>query len=210
MENMYDTIEPAVPSQAQLVAIATPVPRHTAVSVTAKMQLYRIDKRKCVMVQCDVTKIDEEWYNDRIPPFTLDPTQWVKYLASKDNILNDRFVDDPPHITFQNMDKESDKRVYFEGGRNRFANLRDAGVSRLPCIIFRSDLKKLQKLGVVVDPPFSPDKHSKRGNRGNAKENAALNGVSASAVLDVATGRSGACDDIPCAGVEPLTKKPRA
>jgi len=98
------------------------------------------DKKICRLELFDVSVIDDRWKNtkDYIGAFHK-----IKYASAKEKLRNSRDdivcgkVTVPPYIYL-----DAGGNVDFYNGRNRFANLRDAGVSKIPCVIEKSDYKR--------------------------------------------------------------------
>ena len=99
--------------------------------------------KKCKLVNINVNKINNSWKRtkDYIGKF-----ETIKYYSSKQKLLNSKKdlielkVSIPPYIYLDN-----NGNVDFCNGRNRFANLRDAGVKEMPFVIETKDYKKFIK-----------------------------------------------------------------
>jgi hypothetical protein len=102
------------------------------------------DKKICRLELFDVSTINNLWKNtkDYIGAFHT-----IQYASAKTKLLNSRDdilcgkVTVPPYIYVDN-----NGNVDFYNGRNRFANLRDAGVSKIPCVIEKADYRRLVKI----------------------------------------------------------------
>lgn len=98
------------------------------------------DKKICRLELFDVSAINNRWKTtkDYIGAFHA-----IKYASAKTKLLNSRDdivcgkVTVPPYIYV-----DAEGNVDFYNGRNRFANLRDAGVSKIPCVIEKADYKR--------------------------------------------------------------------
>lgn len=94
-----------------------------------------------IVVMCDVAKIDANWKNERdlyISSNIYELLNLEKYVKSRKKLINDKDVDSPPIIGF------NDDQICFEIGRHRFSNLRDCGQLCIPLIIDKDDLPSIQ------------------------------------------------------------------
>jgi hypothetical protein len=104
------------------------------------MSEYKDIPKKCQLVIIDTKKIDNSWKKtkDYIGKF-----ENLKYYSAKDKFLNSKRdiielkVSVPPYIFL-----DCNGNIDFCNGRNRFANLRNAGVKELPFVIETKDYKK--------------------------------------------------------------------
>jgi hypothetical protein len=96
--------------------------------------------KKYRLVIIDTKKINNSWKktNDYIGKFDT-----IKYYSAKQKLLNSKRdlielkVSVPPYIYL-----DSNGNIDFYNGRNRFANLRDAGVKEMPFVMEAKDYKK--------------------------------------------------------------------
>jgi hypothetical protein len=104
------------------------------------MREYKDIPKKCKLVIIDTKKIDNSWKKtkDYIGKFDTLPyySAKQKMLNSKRDII-DLQVSVPPYIFL-----DVNGNIDFCNGRNRFANLRNAGVKELPFVIETKDYKK--------------------------------------------------------------------
>ena len=104
------------------------------------MSNYKNIPKNCRLVMIDVKKIDNSWKKtkDYIGKFGT-----IKYSSAKDKFLNSKRdimelkVSIPPYIYL-----DVNGNIDFCNGRNRFANLRNAGIKEMPFIIEKKDSKK--------------------------------------------------------------------
>jgi hypothetical protein len=104
------------------------------------MSEYKNIPKKCRLVIIATTKIDNSWKKtkDYIGKFDT-----IKYYGAKQKLLNSKKdimelkVSVPPYIYL-----DGDGNIDFCNGRNRFANLRNAGVKEMPFVIESADYKR--------------------------------------------------------------------
>ncbi len=107
------------------------------------MSNYNDLPKKCKLVFINIEKIDNSWKksNNYIGKFDA-----IKFYGSKQKLLNSKKdlmelrVTVPPYIYL-----DINGNINFCNGRNRFANLRNAGVKEMPFVIETRDYKKLIK-----------------------------------------------------------------
>lgn len=104
------------------------------------MSEYKDVPKKYRLVIIDTKKINNSWEktNDYIGKFDT-----IKYYSAKQKLLNSKRdlielkVSVPPYIYLDGREN-----IDFYNGRNRFANLRDAGVKEMPFVMEAKDYKK--------------------------------------------------------------------
>lgn len=107
------------------------------------MSSYNDLPKKCKLIFINVELINNSWKKtkDYIGKFDT-----IKYYGSKQKLLNSKKdlmelnVSIPPYIYLDN-----NGNIDFCNGRNRFANLRNAGVKDMPFVIETTDYKKFIK-----------------------------------------------------------------
>ena len=123
---------------------------------------------KEIIVNGNVNQIDELWKKTElyIKPFS----NTKKYINSKKDIIDGK-VDIPPIIAINDLDDndldKSNLKLIFENGRNRFANLRDAGVENMPIIIANYQMKSFKKSNLINLYGGRRKKSKKRKNKNN-------------------------------------------
>lgn len=116
------------------------IPTDKITHIITLMTNYKDLPKKCKLVIINVNKINNSWKRtkDYIGKFNT-----IKYDSSKQKLLNSKKdlielkVSIPPYIYLDN-----NCNVDFCNGRNRFANLRNAGVKEMPFVIETKDYKK--------------------------------------------------------------------
>ena len=116
------------------------IPTDKITDTIAIMCKYKNIPKKCRLVMIDSKKIDNSWKKtkDYIGKFDT-----IKYYGAKQKLLNSKKdimelqVSVPPYIYL-----DSNGNIDFCNGRNRFANLRNAGVKEMPFVIESKDYKK--------------------------------------------------------------------
>lgn len=97
------------------------------------MSKYNDIPKKCKLVIIDTKKIDNSWKKTKDYIGKFDTIKYygakVKMLNSKKDIIELK-VSVPPYIYL-----DSNGNIDFCNGRNRFANLRNAGVKEMPFVI---------------------------------------------------------------------------
>jgi len=113
-------------------------------TLNAMLNHNNFDSRICRLEIIDVRIINNLWKptRDYIGKFDniIYPSAKEKFLNSKRDIIEGK-VTVPPYIYVDN-----NGNIDFYNGRNRFANLRDAGAIDIPCVIEKVDYKKLLRL----------------------------------------------------------------
>ena len=102
--------------------LQTNIPEHTIINTIGMMSEYTNIPRKCRLVTIDTKKIDNSWKNTM--------------LNSKKDIMELK-VSVPAYIYL-----DGKGNIDFCNGRNRFANLRNAGVKQMPFVIESKDYKR--------------------------------------------------------------------
>jgi hypothetical protein len=116
------------------------IPTDKITDTIAIMCKYKNIPQKCRLVMIDSKKIDNSWKKtkDYIGKFDT-----IKYYGAKQKLLNSKKdimelqVSVPPYIYL-----DSNGNIDFCNGRNRFANLRNAGVKEMPFVIETKDYKR--------------------------------------------------------------------
>ena len=116
------------------------IPYDAILHTVEAMQEYKDLPKKCKLVIIDTKKINNSWKKtkDYIGKFDA-----IKYYSAKQKFLNSKRdiielqVSVPPYIYL-----DSNGNIDFCNGRNRFANLRNAGVKEMPFVIETKDYKK--------------------------------------------------------------------
>ena len=102
---------------------------------------YKDIPKNCKLVIIDTKKIDNSWKKTKDYIGKFDTINYYsakqKFLNSKRDILELK-VSVPPYIFL-----DSNGNIDFCNGRNRFANLRNAGVKKIPFVIENKDYKKI-------------------------------------------------------------------
>ena len=104
------------------------------------MSDYKDIPTKCKLVMIDIKKIENSWKKtkDYIGKFDT-----IQYYSAKQKLLNSKKdimelkVSVPPYIY---LDEKGN--IDFCNGRNRFANLRNANVREMPCVMETKDYKR--------------------------------------------------------------------
>lgn len=119
---------------------------------------------KHILVNGNVNEIDKLWKKTEL---YIDPfSNSNKYINSKNDIIEGK-VDVPPIISINDLD-ENNLELFFENGRHRFANLRDAGVKNIPIIISNDNFDLFKKLN-LINLNGGRGKKSKKRKRKNNK-----------------------------------------
>ena len=104
------------------------------------MQEYKDLPRGCKLVMINTKKIDRSWKKTKHYIGHYDTIQYEsskhKLLCSKRDIIEMK-VSVPPYIYLDGCGN-----IDFCNGRNRFANLRNAGVKEIPFVIETKDYKQ--------------------------------------------------------------------
>ena len=118
---------------------------------------------KEIIVNGNVNEIDKLWKKTElyIEPFS----NIKKYINSKKDIIEGK-VDIPPMIAINDLD-DNDLKLIFVNGRNRFANLRDAGVKNIPIIITNDQMYLFKKLNLINLHGGTRKKSKKKKNKNN-------------------------------------------
>jgi len=104
------------------------------------MSNYKELPKKCKLVLIDIKQIDNSWKKtkDHIGKFGT-----IKYYSAKQKLLNSKRdlielkVTTPPYIYL-----DENGNIDFCNGRNRFSNLRDAGVKKMPFVMETKDYNR--------------------------------------------------------------------
>jgi hypothetical protein len=107
------------------------------------MSEYTQMPKKCRLVIISTKKIDNSWKKtkDYIGKFDT-----ILYYGAKQKLMNSKNdimelkVSVPPYIYL-----DSNGNIDFCNGRNRFANLRNAGVQHIPCVMEAKEYKKFMQ-----------------------------------------------------------------
>ena len=116
------------------------IPTNTITDTIATMYEYKNIPNKCKLVTIDTKKINNSWKKTKDYIGNFDT---IKYYSAKQKFLNSKRdiielqVSVPPYIYL-----DSNGNIDFCNGRNRFANLRNAGVKEMPFVIETKDYKK--------------------------------------------------------------------
>jgi len=108
------------------------------------MSNYTDIPRKCKLVIINVNDIDKSW---KLTKDYIGNLNDLKSFGSKQKLLNSKQdlielkVTVPPYIYL-----DDNNHIEFCNGRNRFANLRDSGVKKMPFVIETKDYKKFVRL----------------------------------------------------------------
>ena len=116
------------------------IPYDAILHTVEAMQEYKDLPKKCKLVIIDTKKINNSWKKtkDYIGKFDA-----IKYYSAKQKLLNskrdimEQRVSVPPYIYI-----DYSGNIDFCNGRNRFANLRDAGVKEMPFVMETRDYKR--------------------------------------------------------------------
>lgn len=111
--------------------LQTNIPEHTIINTIEMMSEYTNIPRKCRLVTIDTKKIDNSWKNtkDYIGKFGT-----IQSYGSKQKLLNSK-------KDIMELKVSVPAYIYLDG-RNRFANLRNAGVKQMPFVIESKDYKR--------------------------------------------------------------------
>jgi hypothetical protein len=123
-----------------LTLLQQTIPSDKITYTITTMREYKDIPKKCKLVTIDTTKINNSWKKtkDYIGKFDT-----IKYDSAKQKLLNSKKdiielkVSIPPYIYL-----DSNGNIDFCNGRNRFANLRNAGVKEIPFVIETKDYKR--------------------------------------------------------------------
>lgn len=126
-----------------LILLNQIIPNDKIIDTITNMSEYKNIPQKCRLVIIDTNKIDNSWKKtkDYIGKF-----ETIKYYSSKQKFLNSKKdimelkVSVPPYIYL-----DSNGNIDFCNGRNRFANLRNAGVKKMSFVIESKDYKKFMR-----------------------------------------------------------------
>ena len=117
------------------------IPINTIKETISVMCEYKDIPKNCKLVIIDTKKIDNSWKKTKDYIGKFDTINYYsakqKFLNSKRDILELK-VSVPPYIFL-----DSNGNIDFCNGRNRFANLRNAGVKKIPFVIENKDYKKI-------------------------------------------------------------------
>jgi len=116
------------------------IPYDAILRTIAVMREYKDLPKKCKLVIINTKKINNSWKKtkDYIGKFDA-----IKYCSAKQKFLNSKKditelrVSVPPYIY-----TDDGGNIDFCNGRNRFANLRDAGVKEMPFVMETRDYKR--------------------------------------------------------------------
>jgi len=122
------------------IRLNTKISQDTIINTIEIMSEYTDIPKKCRLVIIDTKKIDNSWKKtkDYIGKF-----ETIQSYGSKQKLLNSKRdimelkVTVPPYIYV-----DGNGNIDFCNGRNRFANLRNAGVKQMPFVIESNDYKK--------------------------------------------------------------------
>jgi hypothetical protein len=120
------------------------IQKDTITKTISCMCEYKEIPKKCKLAIINIKKIDNSWKKtkDYIGKF-----ETIKYSTAKQKFLNSKKdiielkVITPPYIYL-----DCNGNIDFCNGRNRFANLRNAGVIEMPFVIEKKDYKKFISL----------------------------------------------------------------
>ena len=117
------------------------IPTNKITNTIEYMLEYKNIPKKCKLVILNTKKINNSWKKTKDYIGNFDT---IKYYGAKQKLLNSKKdimefkVSVPPYIYL-----DSNGNVDFCNGRNRFANLRNAGVKEIPFVIETKDYKKI-------------------------------------------------------------------
>jgi len=116
------------------------IPTNKIINTIETMCEYKNIPKKCKLVIINTNKINNSWKQTKDYIGNFDSIKYYsakqKFLNSKKNIIELK-VSVPPYIYL-----DSNGNIDFCNGRNRFANLRNAGVKEMPFVIETKDYKK--------------------------------------------------------------------
>jgi hypothetical protein len=116
------------------------IPTNKIINTIETMCEYKNIPKKCKLVIINTNKINNSWKQTKDYIGNFDS---IKYYSAKQKFLNSKKdiielkVSVPPYIYL-----DSNGNIDFCNGRNRFANLRNAGVKEMPFVIETKDYKK--------------------------------------------------------------------
>ena len=116
------------------------IPHDAILRTVEVMREYKDLPKKCKLVIIDTKKINNSWKKTKDYIGKFDD---IKYYSAKQKFLNSKRditelrVSVPPYIYI-----DDGGNIDFCNGRNRFANLRDAGVKKMPFVMETRDYKK--------------------------------------------------------------------
>ena len=116
------------------------IPTNKIINTIETMCEYNNIPKKCKLVIINTNKINNSWKKTKDYIGNFDT---IKYYSAKQKFLNSKRdiielkVSVPPYIYL-----DSNGNIDFCNGRNRFANLRNAGVKEMPFVIETKDYKK--------------------------------------------------------------------
>ena len=121
------------------------IPEESIAHTLDSMKKYELyDHKSLKKVNLEIDKVENKWKKtkDYIGKFTdiRYSTSKMKFVNSKIDIIQ-KTVSIPPYIYI-----DCNGNIDFCNGRNRFANLRDAGVKEMPFIIEKRLHKKYKKI----------------------------------------------------------------
>jgi hypothetical protein len=115
------------------------IPTNKIINTIETMCEYKNIPKKCKLVIINTNKINNSWKQTKDYIGNFDS---IKYYSAKQKFLNSKKdiielkVSVPPYIYL-----DSNGNIDFCNGRNRFANLRNAGVKEMPFVIETKDYK---------------------------------------------------------------------
>lgn len=124
----------------EFILLQQTIPTDKITYTITSMCQYKDIPKKCRLVMIGTNKIDNSWKKtkDYIGKFDT-----IKYDSAKQKLLHSKKdiielkVSIPPYIYLDN-----NGNIDFCNGRNRFANLRNAGVKEIPFVIESKDYKR--------------------------------------------------------------------
>ena len=109
--------------------------------INIMLQFNNYDKSIFKIVMLDLLKVNDRWINSDNYVCNFNNIKYMndraKFIGSRKDLINLK-VEAPPEIILG--DKNN---IEFVNGRNRFANLRDLGVSHMPFIIHKKEYSKI-------------------------------------------------------------------
>ena len=158
----YSTLIPKfIPNDNDIYFIHKKIPNEIIEKVLNIWKKYDLVRKNDKIIIVNVKIIDNLWKNTDL---YIEPYSFTeKYINSKKDILQlNEKVKNPPEIHL-----DINNNIVFINGRHRFANLRDNNVINIPVIIFKKEIPKFKKLGLIKQNSKSKSNNTKLGGRKN-------------------------------------------